>query len=174
MSNARIRRLFFDKLKDGIREVDGSLKWMVMQDGVIHLDSKGVEINFNTTHLAVHLIPAPAETETLKGDHVRYSGIYQIDARILLDPKKDIRADSNIVLEEITDTLQSIFKVNLRLVDTSTVHVPETDENGDIIPYEDFAVQVISPIKVREARREGKTNWWHAHCYFDYRADTNI
>lgn len=174
MSNSRIRRLFFDKLKNGLKQPDDTLQWMIDQEGVIHVDDSGNPIELNETHLRVHLIPAPAESETLKGDHVRYSGIYQVDAFILLDPEVDLNGDSNLILDEIVDKLQSIFKINTRLVDTSQTHVPEFDENGDEIPFENFAVQVLSPLKVTEARRERNTNWWRAHCYFDYRADTHI
>lgn len=174
MSNSRIRRLFFTELKKGLKQPDNTLQWMVNQDGVIVIDNAGNPIEYNETNLLTHLIPAPAESETLKGDHVRYSGIYQVDANILLDPDVDLTGDSNLVLDDIVDKLQSIFKINMRLTDTSQTHVPEFDENGDEIPFENFAVQVLSPLKVTEAKRVQKTNWWRAHCYFDYRADTNI
>ena len=157
MSNSIIRRLFFNELKNGLKKPDGTLEWIINQDGVINVDDSLNEIKYNETNLRVHLIPAPAETETLQGDHVRYMGIYQIDARILLDIETDLYGDANLELDKIVDKLQSIFKINLLLTDT----------NG-------FSVQVLSPLKTRDARREGKTNWWHAICYFDYRADTNI
>lgn len=160
MSNGRIRRLFFDKLKSGLKESTGELPWILLQEGIVISDETGEEYEPNDTNIRTHLIPAPAESETLQGDHVRYMGIYQMDVRILLDIETDLYGDANLVLEEISDELQRIFKINMRLSD------PADQTN--------FTVQVLSPIKIREAKREGKTNWWSAYCYFDYRADTNI
>lgn len=160
MSNSRIRRMLFNELVDKLTDPDTQeLKWYVLQNGVILTDAQGNEVEPNMTHLEVHLIPAPAETGTLQGDHVKYTGIFQIDVRVLL-PIGEV--DANVILEEIEDALQAAFKINERLVDA-------TDTSTD-----PFAVQVLSPIKVTEARRVNKTNWWHAHCYFEYRSDTNI
>lgn len=158
MSNGRIRRLIFDELKSGLKQRHGGeLPYPVLQHGVVITDKQKKEYKPNETHLEVHLIPAPAATETLQGDHVRYTGIYQIDVKILLDIDVDLYGDANLELETISDELQDVFKINLRLVDA----------NG-------FAVQILSPLKIREARREKGSNWWVAFCYFDYRADTNI
>lgn len=156
MSNSRIRRLFFNELKTGFKKADGKLEWPIDQYGVVISDAAGKIIKPNTTHVEVHLIPAPAESETLQGDHVRYMGIYQIDVKVLLE-MDDLYGDANLVLDEIADKIQSIFKINMRLTE------------DDI-----FFVQVMSPMKVTEARRIDKSNWWHAHCYFNYRADTSI
>lgn len=153
MSNSRIRRLFFDELVTQLTDADTEeLKWPVLQNGITLTDENGTKLDPNYTHIVVHLIPAPAETETLKGDHIRYTGIYQMDVNVLL--KMD-QYDANTHLEEIEEELQRIFKVNMLLV----------NETG-------FAVQVLSPIKTSEASRVKDTNWWRSICYFNYRSDT--
>lgn len=154
MSNSRIRRLFFNELTDKFSDADGQLKVPVLQNGITLTDSNGKKVDTNFTHIVVSLIPAPADTETLQGDHIRYMGIYQISVNILLSMDE---YDANIPLEQIEDDLQRIFKINMLLSDA-----------------EGFTVQVISPIKVTEASRLKDTNWWQAHCYFNYRADTAI
>lgn len=151
MSNPRIRRLFFDTLKSGLKQADNKLQWPVYQHGIWGIPQ-------NKTHIHCHLIPAPAESETLQGDHVRYMGIYQMDAKILIPKDDTVVFDANVILDEITDKLQNVFKINMLL---------KSD------PTDDFFVQVLSPLKVTEASRpEG--NWWVARCYLNYRADTNI
>lgn len=160
MSDARIRRMLFNELVTKLTDpATDELKWPVLQNGTILTDEFGKEFDLDVTHIEVHLIPAPADSETLQGDHIRYTGIYQMDVRVIL-PKGEV--DANIILEEIVDELQRSFKINQRLVDAN-------DTSAD-----KFAVQVLSPIKATEARRVDKSNWWNAHCYFNYRADTNI
>lgn len=154
MSNSRIRRIFFNELKNGLTMPNGKLQYPVLQSGIV--GPTGEEYKVNDSHYHSHLIPAPAESETLQGDHVRYMGIYQIDAFVLA-PMGGV-VDNNIILDEMTDKLQSIFKINSLL---------------RLTPDDPFYVQVISPLKVMEAKKSDG-NWWRSHCYFDYRADTNI
>lgn len=155
MSNSRIRRLLFDRLVDQLTdETTEELKWPVLQNGVTLTDENGNKIDPNFTHIVVSLIPAPAETETLSGDHIRYMGIFQMDVNVLLGMDE---YDANIVLEEIEEEFQRIFKIYMLL----------TDESG-------FTVQVLSPIKVTEASRTKDTNWWQANCYFNYRTDISV
>lgn len=155
MSNSRIRRLFFDRLVNQLTDINTKeLKWPVLQNGITMTDENGKSIDPNFTHIFAHLIPAPSDTETLQGDHIRYMGIYQIDVNVLLGMDE---YDSNIILEEIEEELQRIFKIYMLL----------TDDSG-------FTVQVLSPIKVTEAKRVKETNWWQANCYFNYRADTSV
>lgn len=164
MSNARIRRMLFNELVTKLTDpVTEELKWSVMQNGVILTDEFGNEIenpeDLNATSIWVDLIPAAAESETLQGDHIRYTGIFQMTIRVYL---RSGEIDANIILEEIEDELQKSFKINQRLVDAN-------DTSAD-----PFAVQVISPIKVTEATRKKGGNHWVAVSYFNYRSDTNI
>lgn len=154
MSNSRIRRLFFTELKNGLTLPNGKLQYPILQSGIV--GPNGTEFKVNDSHINCHLVPAPAESETLQGDHVRYMGIYQMDAWVLV-PMGEV-VDANIYLDEMTEKIQSIFKINMLLKQT---------------PDDPFYVQVISPLKVMEAKKSDG-NWWRAHCYFDYRADTNI
>lgn len=154
MSNPRIRRLFFEELKNGLKQPPSNkLRWPLYQHGIWGIKPK------NETHINCHLIPAPAESETLQGDHVRYMGIYQMDVKVMLPTSETQVVDTNIILDEITDKIQSIFKINMLL--------------KSLDPEDTFFVQVLSPLKVMEASR-AEGNWWVARCYLNYRADTNI
>lgn len=155
MSNAIIRRLFTDQLIYQLTPTTGDmLKYPVQQQGIMNgVDpntGEQIVIEPDKPHMVVHLMPLPTESDTLGGDHKMYTGIFQITCRA------SGTGDMNTILEDMTDLIQKAYPINFRF----------TENN--------FTVQVISPIKVTEARasRDG-SKWWEVHAYFDYRADTN-
>lgn len=153
MSNAKIRTLFTEQLKTTLKQPNGMLKFPMLKDGTDNKNAAGQPIKMTVSHCIVHLIPAPAYSQTLSGDHTAYTGIYQITLKAM----SISGGDYNDILEDMTDTVKSAFPINSRLSTT-----------------DGFTVQVISPLKTTEARRisEGM-DWWQLHAYFDYRADTN-
>lgn len=151
MSNRKIHNLFTDTLVAGLTDpLTGELETVVLKPQM--LLNKTIERDFdNVNRLIVSLIPAPSDTQTLNGDHKRFTGIYQIDVQVFKDTDD---SDVDDMLYSIQEKLQSIFEVDMLL----------TASDG-------FAVQVISPLKTSEARMFKQ--WWTCHCYFNYRADTN-
>ncbi len=154
MSDALIRRLFTDQLIYQLTPISGDyLLYPVQQQGVTNgVDGAGkpIVINPDVPHMVIHLIPAPTESDTLSGDHKAFTGIFQVTCRSYST------SDMNDVLDDMVLNVQQAFPINFRFT------------------YGDFAVQVISPLKVTQARasRDG-SSWWELHAYFDYRADTN-
>lgn len=150
MSESKIRRLLSAHLISKLKQPDGKLKYPLMQNGI-----QGVSPTGN--YIVGHLIPSPSDSETLAGDHVCYTGIYQMTVRASnTDSAGQLIPDMNVPMDEMVDYIRNSFKINTRLTDTSG-----------------FTVQVMSPLKVTEARNENKEPWWTVHTYFNYRADTN-
>lgn len=150
MSNSKIRTLFYEKLKEGLKLPDGKLKLLILQPNIT-LSDEAKDLYERRSHVVVSLVPAPTGTQTLNGDHKRFTGIYQVDVKIILGINE---SDASIQLDAIQKDLQDIFKVDMLLKDP-----------------DNFEVQVISPLKTTEAKQFKQ--WWTCHCYFDYRADTN-
>lgn len=150
MSNRKIDNLFYDKLVEGLT-VNGKLEIVIMRPDVI-LSAEQEGMYDNVSQIVPSLIPAPSETQTVGGDHKRFTGIYQVDVKVFMDAD-DPSADFNNKLYDIQDKLQDIFEVDMLLTSTN------------------FSVQVISPLKTSGARQFKQ--WWTCHCYFNYRADTN-
>lgn len=150
MSNRKIDNLFYDKLVEGLT-VNGKLEIVIMRPDVI-LSAEQEGMYDNVSQIVPSLIPAPSETQTVGGDHKRFTGIYQVDVKVFMDAD-DPSADFNNKLYDIQDKLQDIFEVDMLITSTN------------------FSVQVISPLKTSAARQFKQ--WWTCHCYFNYRADTN-
>lgn len=148
MSNRRIDKLFYDRLVEGLT-TNGKLDIAIMRPSII-LSVEQARVYDSVSQIVASLIPAPAETQTLGGDHKRFTGIYQVDVKVFMN-SDDYDADTT--LYDIQDKLQDIFEVDMVL-----------SEPG-------FSVQVISPLKASGARQFKQ--WWTCHCYFNYRADTN-
>lgn len=148
MSNRRIDNLFYDKLVEGLT-VDDKLLIAIMRPS-IQLSAEQEGMYDNVSQIVPSIIPAPAETQTVGGDHKRFTGIYQVDVKVFMNPEDQ---DADIKLYDIQDKLQEIFEVDMLLT------------SGN------FSVQVISPLKTSGARQFKQ--WWTCHCYFNYRADTN-
>lgn len=148
MSNRKIDNLFYDKLVEGLT-VDDKLLIAIMRPS-IQLSAEQAGMYDNVSQIVPSIIPAPAETQTIGGDHKRFTGIYQVDVKVFMNPEDQ---DADIKLYDIQDKLQEIFEVDMLLT------------SGN------FSVQVISPLKTSGARRFKQ--WWTCHCYFNYRADTN-
>jgi hypothetical protein len=147
MSNGIIRNLFDEKLKAELMVLGVTkLKYPTIIQGIrIREQMKPTD-----DHIVTHLIPAPAESETLGGDHTVFSGIYQLT----LNASSSVNGITKV--EEMTDVIQSIFKINTRLID----------------PLSGLVVQVISPLKTTEGRVSGEgSKWWTIHAYFNYRSD---
>lgn len=151
MSNRRIDNLFYDTLVEGLTDPSGKLEIAVMRPDVI-LSDEQARLYDNVSQIIPSLIPAPSETETLGGDHKRFTGIYQVDLKIFMDPD-DEEADFSNKLYDAQEKIQSIFDVDMRLV------------------LDTFSVTVTSPLKTTAAKQFKQ--WWTCHCYFNYRADTN-
>lgn len=149
MSNAKIRNLLYATLIEGLTE-NAELSILV-RDPAIILTEEYEKLYTENNNIWVSLIPAPAVAETLGGDGIRYTGIYQMDVKILLKPDE---VNANLPLNDIQDKLQEIFKVDMLIEDS-----------------QGFWVQIINPLKTSEAKQFGQ--WWTCHCYFDYRADSN-
>lgn len=158
MSESKIRRLFNDELIDKLTDrYTGKLKFQFVRNGTQHIAV------ITDDYIVGHLIPAPSDSETLGGDHIRYTGIYQMTLRASNDVDEDgdgevdyLEWDMDVKMDKMVDTIRDIFKNNMRL----------TDASG-------FTVQVVSPLKVTEARMVKDDPWWTVQAYFNYRADTN-
>lgn len=150
MSNRIIRNLFDEKLKAELLTLGlTKLKYPLLIQGVRVKD----QMKPTDAHMVSHLIPAPAESETLSGDHTVFTGIYQVT----LNASSSVNGISAV--EEMTEVVQSIFKINTRLTD----------------PVSGLVVQVISPLKTTEGRVSGEgSKWWTIHSYFDYRSDIQV
>lgn len=153
MSNGRIRKLFNERLKEGIKGPDGKLRWRIRPNGVLGIPTP-------KTHIDSHLIPAPVLNDTLSGDHEACTGIFQMTIKVLLPSDTDmleIPFDPNEELDEIVEVIQKAFPINARI-----------GTEGE------FVVQVLSTLTVTPAIRAKDDIWWEAHAYFNYRSDTNI
>lgn len=151
MSNRKIDNLFYENLIEGLTGADGKLEIMVMKPDVI-LSDEQLRLYDNVSQIIPSLIPAPSETQTLGGDHKRFTGIYQLDVKIFMDAEDEESNFSN-KLYDIQEKIQDLFSVDAELV------------------LGDFSVQVISPLKTTAGKQFKQ--WWTCHCYFNYRADTN-
>lgn len=150
MSNGQIRTLFNDKLIEGLRQPDDTLKYPVLKNGV-------QDISLTDTHVIPHLIPAPVLNGTLGGDHQGFTGIYQMTIKATNGiESSDPTIDISDTIDEVVAEIQKVFPINARI-----------GEEGV------FVVQVLSTISVTEATCERRDSWWQAHAYFSYRADTN-
>lgn len=152
MSESRIRRLFNDTLIKQLKDpATGKLKYQFIRNGTQQMAV------ITDDYIVGHLIPAPSDSETLSGDHIRYTGIYQMTVRASnTDKDGNLIVDMDINMDAMVDTIRSIFTNNMRLTDTTG-----------------FTVQVVSPLKVTEPRMEKGDPWWTVQTYFNYRADTN-
>lgn len=150
MSNGVIRSLFEEKLKFELFKLGVTkLKYPLLIQGI----NVGKPQLPTTDHIVTHLIPAPAYSETLSGDHTSYTGIYQLTLNA------NVNNGGVSSVEDMTDVIQNIFRINTRL----------TSASGDL------TVQVISPLKSTEGRVTGEgSKWWTIHTYFDYRADIEV
>lgn len=138
MSNATIRNLFGVALKNSIV-------------GVYRTKHDNAPLNpteqSNETFLDAHLIPSPTYSDSLGGDIITYTGIYQI--KISVGAGK-ATAES----DKIASDLFKLFKVNTVFADPSGLKV-----------------QVVQPLTVGEGRAiDGR---WVVPCHIEYRCDTN-
>jgi hypothetical protein len=145
MSNRRIRKILTKQLRTtGVP---------VFEEGRIAIDGNGVEVVPNDTHFISHLIPAPADSETLDGNHISYRGIFQATAMIKLGKEQ---TNGEEMVEMLAEKMQDAFRINALFKDV-----------------DGFETQVISPVKTSPTSRVDKSSWFRAHCYFNYRSDVN-
>lgn len=136
MSHARVRKLFSAALAE----------WAADKNIPVSYDNVVNTFDMNQNHVQSHIIPSDSYSDTLGGDILTYTGIFQLKVITkygvgMLDSEEYIRE------------LQEVFKLNKRF----------EDDNG-------FAVQVVSPIFTPEGKQVGAQ--LVVPSYFTYRADT--
>lgn len=102
----------------------------------------------NETHLQTHQIPIPVYDDSLGGDVIVYSGIYQI--KILIGAGRATKE-----ADDIADALFRLYRVNRIITNTAT----------------GFKTQIVTPMSVGEGKRVD--GWWVVPCWFEYRTYTN-
>lgn len=137
MSQAKIRNLFQTELS----------QYAATKNIRVAYENVQFTPKTNETYLVSHLMPTSTDSKTLKGDHKRFLGVYQIT---IVTPSGTATAKA----DEIASDLQGIF----------TIYERFTDSTG-------FTVTVMSPLNVPNGKVQN--GGWIVPCYFNYRADTN-
>jgi len=150
-----IRNLFFDKLKESLKQsgVGGKLRWPLYVPGTYPDDNTE---QAKTPHINFKIMPSPTFSETLYGrEHTCYNGTVKL---ILKAYHVD---DARVVLDSMIDLVASTFNTDMVLSEQRTD--PE---------IEPFSTQIITPVSVSEMIQEtdgGK--WLISTCSMEYRSD---
>lgn len=137
MSNAKCRRAIEARLYG----------WASTRDPVLRVafeNDKFTPTGPDETYLRGFLLPADTGSETLQGEHRRYTGVYQID---VMSPIT-IGAGAG---EAILDEISTLYPMNVR------------------ITVAGLTVQVVSPVSAGPAQQD--EGHFVLPTYFNYRAD---